>query len=83
MYKPMAQKVWSLQSEKHCRDGKNDLVENMPEFLSNAQVCETCQQGKQTKLPFQQNQVRRANQKVQLIHTDVYGPMKTNSLSGN
>ena len=50
----MAQKVWSLQSEKHRRDEKKELVENMPEFLSNAQVCETCQQGKQTKLPFQQ-----------------------------
>ena len=55
----------------------------MPEFLSNAQVCETCQQGKQTKLPFQANRVRRANQKLQLIHTDVCGPMKTDSLSGN
>ncbi|XP_027773656.1 coiled-coil domain-containing protein 93 isoform X1 [Solanum pennellii] len=39
-------------------------------------------QGKQTKLPFQVNQVRRANQKLQLIHTDVCGPMKTDSLSG-
>ena len=55
----------------------------MSEFLSNAQVCETCQQGKQTKLSFQANQVRRANQKLQLIQTDVCGPMKTNSLSGN
>ena len=62
---------------------KKELVENMPEFLSNAQVCETCQQGKQTKLSFQANQVRRANQKLQLIHTDVCGPMKTDLLSGN
>ena len=83
MYKPMAQMVWSLQSEKHRRDGKKELVKNMPEFLFNAQVCETCQQGKQTKSPFQANQVRRANQKLQLIHTVVCGPMKTDSLSGN
>ena len=62
---------------------KKEIVENIPEFLSNAQVCETCQQGKQTKLSFQANQVRRANQKLQLIHTDVCGPMKTDSLSGN
>ena len=40
MYKPMAQKVWS---EKHHRDEKKDLVENMPDFLSNAHVFETCQ----------------------------------------
>ncbi|XP_015159114.1 uncharacterized protein [Solanum tuberosum] len=30
---------------------------------------------------FQANQVWRANQKLQLIHTDVCGPMKTDSLS--
>uniref|UniRef100_A0A3Q7G3W0 GAG-pre-integrase domain-containing protein n=1 Tax=Solanum lycopersicum TaxID=4081 RepID=A0A3Q7G3W0_SOLLC len=35
---------------------KKELVKNMPEFLFNAQICETCQQGKQTKLPFQANQ---------------------------
>lgn len=58
---------------------KKDLVENMPEILSNDQVCETCQQGKQTKLSFQSNQVWRANQKLQLIHTNVCGPMKTDS----
>ena len=83
MYKPMTQKVQSLQYEKRCGDEKTELVKNMPEFLSNAQVCETCQQGKQTKLSFQANQVRRANQKLQLIHTDVCSPMKTDSLSGN
>ena len=83
MYKPMTQKVWSLQYEKRCGDEKTELVKNMPEFLSNAQVCETCQQGKQTKLSFQANQVRKANQKLQLIHTNVCGPMKTISLSGN
>ena len=40
---------------------KKELVENMPEFLSNAQVCETYQQGKQTKFSFQANQVWKAS----------------------
>ena len=53
----MVQKDWSLQFQKNHRDEK-ELVENMPKFLSNAQVCETCQPGKQTKFSFQANQVR-------------------------
>ena len=49
MYKTMVQKDWSLQFQKNHRDEK-ELVENMPKFLSNAQVCETCQQGKANKI---------------------------------
>lgn len=55
----------------------------MTEFLSNAQVCETCQQGKQTKLSCQASQVWRTNQKSQLIHMDIFGLMKTDSMSSN
>jgi len=62
---------------------KKGLVEDMPEIYCDAQVCEICQQGKQSKLPFQTSQAWRANQKLQLIHTDVCGPMKTKSLNGN
>ena len=50
---------------------KNELVENMSEFCSNAQVRESCQQGKQTKLSFQANQVCRAKMKLQLINRDI------------
>ena len=62
---------------------KNELVKNMSEFRSNAKVRESCQQGKQTKLSFQANQVRRANKKLQLINRDICGLMKIDSLSGN
>ena len=62
---------------------KNELVENMPEFHCNAQVRESCQQGKKTKLSFQENQACRANQKLQLINRDICGLMKIDSLSGN
>lgn len=42
MYKPMARKVWPLQAEKHHIDEKKGASGNMPKFLPNAQVCETC-----------------------------------------
>lgn len=55
----------------------------MPEITIEPDVCESCQQGKQAKLPFPHNQSSRASQKLQLIHTDVCGPMKVASFSGN
>ena len=55
----------------------------MPEFISNAQVCENLHNGMKTKWTFKANQVWRANQKLQLINKDVCGPMKINSLGGN
>ena len=61
---------------------KKELVKDMPNINNNAQICDTCQQGKQAKLPFPKNQVWRANQKLQLIHIDVCAPMKTTSLIG-
>ncbi|WKA10494.1 hypothetical protein VitviT2T_028060 [Vitis vinifera] len=62
---------------------KLELVEDMPNVSNEAQICEICQQGKQSRLPFKNNQAWRATEKLQLIHTDVCGPMKTTSLSGN
>ena len=55
----------------------------MPKVSNEAQICEICQQGKQARLSFKNNQAWRATEKLQLIHTDVCGPMKTTSLSGN
>lgn len=36
MYKPVAQKVWLLQSQKLAEMKKKELVENILEVLSNA-----------------------------------------------
>jgi len=62
---------------------KKELVEDMYVINNNAQICDTCQQGKQAKLPYPKNQAWRASQRLQLIHTNVCGPMKTAYLSGN
>ena len=62
---------------------KLKLVEDMPNVSDEAQICEICQQGKQARLPLKNNQAWRATEKLQLIHINVCGPMKTTSLSGN
>ncbi|KAM7489733.1 hypothetical protein LguiB_027217 [Lonicera macranthoides] len=62
---------------------KNNMVKGLPELEDEPPKCVACQYGKQTRLPFEQNKPLRAAQKLQLIHTDVGGPMKTPSLNGN
>ncbi|KAL6312259.1 hypothetical protein AAG906_022015 [Vitis piasezkii] len=62
---------------------KNDLVRGMTYNRGAATVCGVCQLGKQARLSFPVNKVWRAVEKLQLIHTNVCGPMRTASLSGN
>ncbi|RVW24539.1 Retrovirus-related Pol polyprotein from transposon TNT 1-94 [Vitis vinifera] len=59
------------------------MVEDMPEILVNAQTCESCELGKQQRQPFPQNMSKRATHKLELIHSDICGPMSTTSLSNN
>ena len=62
---------------------KNDLVQGMTFNGGGASVCGVCQLGKQARLPFPVNKAWRAVEKLQLIHIDVCGPMRTASLNGN
>ena len=44
-------------------------------------TCESCLLGKMTKLPFK-GKGKRANKLLDLIHTDVYGPMSMHARGG-
>ncbi|KAG8482698.1 hypothetical protein CXB51_024274 [Gossypium anomalum] len=59
------------------------MVENFTKTVQNEGVYEVCQMGKQARLPFPTNTSWRASTKLELVHTDVCGPMRTESLSGN
>ncbi|KAG8499382.1 hypothetical protein CXB51_005988 [Gossypium anomalum] len=60
-----------------------EMVENFTKIVQSEDVCEVCQMGKQARLPFPTNTTWRASSKLELVHTDVCGPMRTESLSGN
>jgi hypothetical protein len=45
-------------------------------------VCETCVKGKQTRKPFTRS-VSQSTELLELVHTDVCGPMHVNSLAGS
>ena len=45
--------------------------------------CEACIQGKQTRVPFSTQGMSRANKALELVYSDVCGPMRTTSLGGS
>ncbi|GKV16599.1 hypothetical protein SLEP1_g27221 [Rubroshorea leprosula] len=61
----------------------HEFVRDLPELQLTDSVCESCQLGKMHKLPFPVNKSFRATQKLELVHMDICGPMRTPSLSQN
>ena len=47
------------------------------------QTCEVCLEGNFSRLPFPKCSESKSTAPIQLIHTDVCGPMRTGSVSGN
>ena len=47
------------------------------------EACDGCMKGKQTRKPFPKESTTRANEILEVIHTDVCGPMETKSLGGS
>lgn len=60
-----------------CAEG----VTPFPDKSKGSITCTTCLEGKQTRLPFN-NTGTRASHSLQLIHTDLCGPMEETSLGG-
>ena len=57
------------------------MVVDMPSVHENITVCDLCQFEKLSQMPFPVNQAWKANKKLQLVHTDVCGPMSVASYS--
>ena len=61
---------------------KKELSNGLPVFADHLSNCHACQFGKQNRKPFPKS-TWRASHKLQLIHTDVAGPQRTQSLAGS
>jgi hypothetical protein len=57
-------------------------VDSVPELETPPTTCEGRISGKMHRTPFKKDSVVRANKSLQLIYSDVCGPMCTKSLSG-
>lgn len=59
------------------------MVLGLPEIQDSDVVCQGCVLGKNHRESFPQESKWRAKEPLELIHSDVCGPMQTPSLSGN
>ncbi|PNX63094.1 copia-type polyprotein, partial [Trifolium pratense] len=57
------------------------MVRGLPYINHPNQVCEGCLLGKQFKMSFPKESSSRAQKPLDLIHTDVCGPIKPRSLA--
>ncbi|CAJ2655081.1 unnamed protein product [Trifolium pratense] len=76
----------------HCRYGylsqkglkileQKNMVRGLPKLQDSSNVCSDCMIGKQHREPFLKVSTRRATKRLQLIHADVFGPIKPESNS--
>ncbi|KAJ0590261.1 putative RNA-directed DNA polymerase [Helianthus annuus] len=64
-------------------DMKNkELVLGLPKIKKDDSVCEGCISGKHARKPFQKKMVWQATEPLQLVHSDICGPMRTESIGG-
>lgn len=59
------------------------MAYGLPRIEEKHEVCEGCALGKQHRQPFPKEAAWRAKKILELIHTDICGPMKTTSHGGN
>ena len=59
------------------------MVEGMPEIHVSDKICEGYELGKQHRKSFPHSVTSRATLKLELVHSDICGPMKTPSLNNN
>ena len=62
---------------------KHDLVEGLPKIkVKRSGICSACAKGKQTKTSFQSKTIVTTSKHLELIHMDLFGPIRTVSIRG-
>ncbi|GJY33441.1 retrovirus-related pol polyprotein from transposon TNT 1-94 [Tanacetum coccineum] len=63
---------------------KNDLVIGLPKFKYHKEhLCPSCEQGKSKKASHPPKPVPNSKQRLHLLHMDLCGPMRVESINGN
>lgn len=62
---------------------KKKMVVGLPSFEVNREVCGACKRGKQARDAFPKESLTKTKEKLEIVHTDVCGPMQTMSLNGS
>jgi len=62
---------------------RRELVQGVPSFTFEREICESCLLGKQTRQVFPQATFYRETKVLELIHGDLCGPITPTTLAGN
>ncbi|KAJ0734970.1 putative RNA-directed DNA polymerase [Helianthus annuus] len=62
--------------------GVNETVNGLPKVTKSQYTCKGCIFGKHARKPFSKQATWRANKPLQLLHSDICGPMRTQSIGG-
>ena len=62
---------------------KKKMVVGLPKIDAPNNLCDVCIVGKQQRESFKKYDVKRASKRLQLVHSDVCGPIKPESIGGN
>jgi len=61
-----------------------DLVIGLPKIkFEKERLFDACQKGKQTRVSFKPKKVVSTSKPIELLHLDLFGPLRTRSLGGN
>ncbi|XP_033145473.1 uncharacterized protein LOC103839411 isoform X1 [Brassica rapa] len=60
-----------------------DLVKGLPKFKVKKEACEACRLGKQSRKSFPKESQTKTREKLEIVHTDVCGPMQHQSVDGS
>jgi hypothetical protein len=62
---------------------QEEIVYGLPVIADSRNVCEGCVKGKHHREKFDQGEAWRAKHPLELVHTDLCGPMQVESIGGN
>ncbi|CAL9012443.1 unnamed protein product [Prunus brigantina] len=62
---------------------EKDMVQGLPKLQEPEKICSGCAIGKSHRSSFDKEKAWRASQPLELIHSDICGPMQTITLGGN
>ncbi|KAJ0522113.1 putative RNA-directed DNA polymerase [Helianthus annuus] len=63
--------------------GMKEVVKGLPKISKQqSKVCESCMLGKHARKSFSKNPTWHASKPLQLVHSDICGPMQTSSIRG-
>ncbi|BFG32908.1 hypothetical protein CerSpe_191820 [Prunus speciosa] len=62
---------------------EKEMVQGLPSLRAAKHVCSGCATGKSHREPFDKEKVWRASQPLELIHSDICGPMQITTPAGN